>query len=562
MGRLGKMIGKPNISLTGVLCLIILISAGAGVLQQPPVRSQPSPVQNAQKQPATVQPVSAKTTTPTKVFLEAADSIAFDTLISKEAQIVYGNVIFRHEGTYMYCDSAYLYRDKNILEAFSNVRMEQGDTLFVYGDYLIYEGNLALARLRNNARMENDSVTLFTDSLNYDRLRNIGYYFDGGMIIDPTNKLTSIYGQYLPGTKEAFFRKNVTLTNESMVLTSDTLRYQTDTKIAVILGPSVIKSDSGMIYSTRGWYNTVTEESKFYDRSQVWSNDYRQMLTGDVIHYNQITGFGEAFGDVMLNDITKKVILTGNYGYFLNLEENAMVTDSAQMIEYSQGDSLFLHADTLRMITVGADTAKNRTITAYYGVRFFRSDIQGVCDSMQYNTADSILRMYQEPVLWNENYQIKGDTILLFFNDSTISKARVYPYAFATEQIHADYFNQMKGKELWAYFLDGELHEVYMNGNAQSIFYPLEEDGAFIGLNQTESSYFRIWVKDRKPGRMLFWPSPKGYMLPIPDLTPETKFLQGFADMNYLRPLKKEDIFVKIPKKEKTPEELQVRRRR
>ena len=558
------MIGKRRISLTGVLCLIMLISAGAGVLQQPPARSQPISSQDPQKQAAATQPVSAMKTAPTKVFLEAADSISFDTMISKEAQIAYGNVIFRHEGSYMYCDSAYLYREKNILEAFSNVKMEQGDTLFVYGDYLIYEGNLALARLRTNARMENvnDSVTLFTDSLNYDRRRNIGYYFGGGMIVDPTNELTSMYGQYLPGAKEAFFRKEVVLTNENMVLTSDTLKYQTDTKIAFILGPSVITSDSGTIYSTRGWYNTVTEDSKLYDRSQVWSKDRSQMLTSDSIYYNRMTGYGEAFGDILLNDTVKKVILTGNYGHFINLEEYAMVTDSAQCIEYSQGDSLFLHADTLRMVSLRTDTTLNRKITAYYGVRFYRSDLQGVCDSMQINTADTILRMFKEPVLWNENYQMVGDTILLFFNDSTISKARIYPYAFATEQIYFDYFNQMKGKELWAYFLDGELREVYMNGNAQTIFYPLEEDGAFIGLNQTESSYFRIWVKDRKPERMKFWPSPKGFMLPIPDLTPETKFLQGFADMNYLRPLKKEDIFLKIPKKEKAPEEMRMRRRR
>ncbi len=557
------MTGKHKISLTGVLCLIILISAGAGVLQQPPVRSHPVASKESAPQHTVATPSgSTKKTAPTKVFLEAADSISFDTTINKEAQGVYGNVIFRHEGTYMYCDSAYLYRDKNILEAFSNVRMEQGDTLFVYGDYLIYEGNLALARLRDNARMENDSVTLFTDSLNYDRRRNIGYYFGGGMIVDPANELTSVYGQYLPGTKEAFFRKNVTLTNVNMVLTSDTLKYRTDTKVAVILGPSVITSDSGTIYSNRGWYNTVTEDSKLYDRSQVWSKDRSQMLTSDSLYYNRMTGYGEAFGNMFLNDTAKKVILTGNYGYFRNLEEDAMATDSARFIEYSQSDSLFLHADTLRMITIGDAQNKNREIKAYYGVRFYRFDLQGICDSMQFNTTDSVLRMYKEPVLWNEHYQMVGDTILIFFNDSTISKARIFPYAFASEQIHTDHFNQMKGKELWAYFVDKELREVYMNGNAQTIFYPMEDDGAFIGLNQTQSSYFRIFVKNRKPERMIFWPSPKGQMLPIPDLTPETKFLPGFADYNYLRPLSRNDIFLKIKKKEKTPEELRTRRRR
>jgi hypothetical protein len=170
--------------------------------------------------------------------------------------------------------------------------------------------------------------------------------------------------------------------------------------------------------------------------------------------------------------------------------------------------------------------------------------------------------MYKDPVLWNESYQMVGDTILLHFNDSTLSKARIFPYAFASEKVRADYFNQMKGRELQAYFLDGELHEVYVNGNAQTIFYPLEDDGTFIGLNLTESSYFRIIVRNRKPERMTFWPSPKGRMLPIPDLTPETKFLPGFADYTYMRPLNKEAIFLKIKKQETQTEDRRPRRRR
>ena len=210
----------------------------------------------------------------TKVYLEHADMQLFDKEVNADRQVLSGNVSFRHDSSYMYCDSAYFYEQSSSLEAFGSVRMEQGDTLFVYGNYLFYDGNIQLAKMRENVRMENiqaDSsvVTLFTDSLNYDRAANIGYYFEGGTIVDAQNELSSFYGQYAPGTKIAVFNDSVRLQNEKFTLYSDTLQYSTETKIATILGPSVIVSDSGKIYTSKGWYNTVENTALLLDRSQT-----------------------------------------------------------------------------------------------------------------------------------------------------------------------------------------------------------------------------------------------------------------------------------------------------
>ena len=144
---------------------------------------------NIQKQDSAV-PVKK-----TKVYLEHAKTLSFDQEVRPDAQILIGDVCFRHDSSYMYCDSAHFYEKTNSLEAFSNVRMEQGDTLFVYGQYLFYDGNTQIARLRDLVRMENKQVTLFTDSLNYERIPNIGYYFEGGMIVDSLNQLSSFYGR-------------------------------------------------------------------------------------------------------------------------------------------------------------------------------------------------------------------------------------------------------------------------------------------------------------------------------------------------------------------------------
>ncbi|WP_278945026.1 OstA-like protein [Parabacteroides johnsonii] len=480
----------------------------------------------------------------TKVYLIHTNTLSFDKAVKPDAQILNGDVCFRHDSSYMYCDSAYFFEQTNSLEAFSNVRMEQGDTLFVYGDYLFYDGNMQVAYLRENVRMENGQVTLFTDSLNYERIPNIGYYFEGGLIVDSLNQLSSFYGQYSPETKLAVFNDSVRLENTDFTLYSDTLHYDTQSKIATILGPSVIVSDSGTIHTSRGWYDTVNNTSLLLDQSQVESGE--KILIGDSIFYNRDTGMGEVYGNMSLIDTAQHVTLQGEYGYYNEQTGYAFATDSARFLEYSQGDTLFLHADTLQMVTVDSIY---REIKAYYGVRFYRTDMQGVCDSMQFNTRDSVLYMYTEPVLWNEQYQLYGDTIAIYMNDSTIEYAHVIQFAFAAQHVDSSYYNQLKGNDLKAYFEGQAVHQIDVAGNAESIFYPLEKDGAKVGMNETKSGFLTIWVKDNKLDKLKIWPSPVGTMTPIPDLKPDQKMLKDFYWFDYLRPKNKDDIYEVVKRK-------------
>lgn len=480
----------------------------------------------------------------TKVYLIHSNTLSFDKAVKPDAQILNGDVCFRLDSSYMYCDSAYFFEQTNSLEAFSNVRMEQGDTLFVYGDYLFYDGNTQVAYLRENVRMENGQVTLFTDSLNYERIPNIGYYFEGGLIVDSLNQLSSFYGQYSPETKLAVFNDSVQVENPDFTLYSDTLHYDTESKVATILGPSVIVSDSGTIHTSRGWYDTVNNTSLLLDQSQVESGE--KILIGDSIFYNRDTGMGEVYGNMSLIDTAQHVTLQGEYGYYNEQTGYAFATDSARFLEYSQGDTLFLHADTLQMVTVDS---VYREIKAYYGVRFYRIDMQGVCDSMQFNTRDSVLYMYTEPVLWNEQYQLYGDTIAIYMNDSTIEYAHVIQFAFAAQHVDSSYYNQLKGNDLKAYFEGQAVHQIDVAGNAESIFYPLEKDGAKVGMNETKSGFLTIWVKDNKLDKLKIWPSPVGSMTPIPDLKPDQKMLKDFYWFDYLRPKNRDDIYEVVKRK-------------
>lgn len=518
--------------LTGLFCLLT-VCVFAQTQDSIPVRQ------------GETQPVDTATTKKTLVYLLHADTVSYDKEVMKaDAQFLQGDVCFRHDSSYMYCDSAYFFETTNSLEAFSNVRMEQGDTLFVYGNYLFYDGDTQIAYLRENVRMENGQVTLFTDSLNYERIPDIGYYFDGGLIVDSLNQLSSFYGQYSPGTKLAIFNDSVRLENPNFTLYSDTLHYDTESKIATILGPSIIVSDSGTIHSSRGWYNTETNTSLLLDRSEVYSGD--RVLIGDSISYNQDAGFGEAFGNMCLVDTAQKVTLEGQYGYYNERTEYAFATDSARFLEYSQGDTLYLHADTLEMSTLDSTA---REIKAFHGVRFYRTDMQGVCDSMQFNTRDSVLYMYDNPVLWNEQYQLYGDTIEIFMNDSTIEYAHVIQFAFAVQHLDSTYYNQLKGNDLKAYFEGQSVRQIDVEGNAESIYYPLESDGAKIGLNETKSGFLTIWVKENKLEKLKIWPTPLGNLTPIPDLKPEQKTLKDFYWYDYLRPKNKDDIYTVVKKK-------------
>ena len=490
------------------------------------------------------QETSADTVKKTRIYLEHTDVRSVNKNINDQREVLNGNVVFRHDSSFMYCDSAYFYEQDLSLEAFGVVRLEQGDTLFVYGDYLFYDGNSELAQMRHNVRMVNiqqdsSEVTLYTDSLDYNRQTDLCYYFDGGRIIDAENELTSVYGQYSPGTKIAVFNDSVRLTNPNFILYSDTLEYSTDTKIATILGPSIIESDSGIIHSSKGWYDTGNNTSLLLDRSHVLSGE--KILTGDSLVYDKSEGIGKAYGDMSLRDTAQQMTLTGHYGYYEERTEYAFTTDSACALEYSQGDTLYLHADTLMLTTIDSTS---RILRAFKGVRFYRSDIQGVCDSMRFNTKDSVLYMYGNPVLWNENQQLFGDTIIIYMADSTIDYVHVPTSAFSIQFADSGFFNQLGGNDLKAYFKGKNVERIDIDGNAESLYYPLEKDSTIEMLNYTQSPYLSIWMNEKgKLEKLKLSSQSTGKTIPLPDLTDEQKTLKKFAWYGDLRPVDKDDIF-------------------
>ncbi len=479
-----------------------------------------------------------------KVYLIKADRLKKDAS-NPDAQIVVGNVVFRHDSVYMYCDSACYYDKINSFEAFNNVRMEQGDTLFLYGDRLYYDGLSQIAQMRMNVKMENRTTTLLTDSLNYDRIYNLGYFFDGGTMMDDQNVLTSDWGEYSPGTKQSVFYYNVSLENPQFTMLSDTLKYNTANKIANIVGPSDIYSGESHIYSEKGYYNTQTGKADLYERS-VLTNDGKQLVS-DTLFYDRNSGVGEAFGNIVMNDTVHKNMMLGNYGWYNEKLKNAFVTHNAVAVDYSQVDSLFLHADTLSLDTYNLDTdSVYREVKAYHKVRFYRTDVQGVADSLVFSSKDSCLIMYKDPILWNKQQQLLGEQINIYMNDSTIDWAHIINQTLSAEQIPVDttLFNQISGKEMKAFFEKGMMHKVEIDGSVRVVYYPMDSDSLLIGMNVSETSKLEIYLQNQQLERMVMSPKSNGTLFPMSQIPFDKSRLDNFVWFDYIRPLNKNDIFI------------------
>jgi len=473
-----------------------------------------------------------------------ADVLHYDQYRNRDAQILNGHVAFSHQGAKLYCDSAYFYEASNSFEAFGHVKMLQGDTLSLTSDYAFYDGNEQMAEARYNVVLKHrKQTTLYTDSLNFDRLYNIGYFFEGGKMVDGNTVLTSDWGEYNTETRQAVFNYDVHLRDKKYYMTSDTLYYDTRDSWAHAVGPSNITSGSSHIYTEDGFYNSRTEQSKLFGRSVMI--DKGRTMVGDSVYHDSKTGTSEAFNNVVYVDSVNKNKFTGDYCWYDEGKGYAMATKRAVAIDYSQKDSLYMHADTFKIFTYNINTdSVYREIHAYNKVRAYRVDVQAVCDSLVYNTQDSCMTMYRDPIVWNESQQLLGEVIKVYMKDSTVNRAHVIGQALSIEQMSDSvHFNQVTSKEMLAFFNDGEVYETDANDNVQIIFYPVDDsDSTLIGLNYTETSELKMYLENRKM-KKIWMPKAEGTLYPMSQIPPQKKFLPNYAWFDYVRPVDKDDIF-------------------
>ncbi len=483
------------------------------------------------------------------IYLEHSNEWYYNEKKYPNIQLLKGNVKFRHDNVVLYCDSAHYNEKENTFKAFSNVKIVQGDTLTAYGDLLIYDGNNKLAQLQNNVKMVNRNTILTTETLYYDRIANLAYYFTGGKIEDTNNTLTSTWGQYSPATKVALFKDKVKMTNPKGTLTSDTLKYYTDTSIADIVGNShVVYKNETDVYSQKGWYDTKKERMMLLKRSLIEHKNGKTLI-GDTIFYDKKNRFGEAFSKVELSDIEQKTTLYGNYISYNEVSETGLATDSALFVDWSEKEKkLYLSADTLRTLldSIPTDSIGFDMLKAHKNVRFYRKDLQGVCDTLTYTTRDSVIKMRSIPIIWSQNNQLRGKQINAFIKENSVSKVEIKKTAIAIQKDTLNYYNQLAGKEIIAYIDSSKLKQVHINGNVETIYFPKDDKTKkIIGVNKTLSSFAKIYIKKQKLDKIVLTEATNAIMYPLKELEEKDLFLPDFHWFENERPTNKQDVFRK-----------------
>ena len=574
--------------------------------------------------------------------------------------------VFAQEGSTLAADSADFNQASNTFDAYGHVVITQPSGTVIYSDLLNYNGNTKLAVLTNNIRLIDGDATLTTNNLTYNMNTRIGTYLGGGKIVNGKNVLTSKNGYYFAATRDAYFRDNVVLNSPDAIIKNDTLRYNSNSKIAYFYGPTDIYGKDDTLYTESGTYNTSNDQARFGK-----NNLYRQgskSLTGDSLFYDRKVGYGKAIGHVTFKDTVEKAILKGGLGEYKKADESILVTLNPYLViitetDSAKVDSIWMTADTLfskviyardlipykkdtiipdaeiaekeeapqinskdainptaldgknqtpplpsaagntetelkndvpkkeleiksppdkipppetkkpkkpvlaknkiqdtiKVIPVtkdslSTDTVRTRIVSAFHNAKIFKSDLQAKADSMFFSDADSTVRCYVSPIIWAQGSQLTGDTVYLQLKNKKLDNMLLHHNSFIvnTEDADSTNFNQIKGKVITGYFQDNKLNNMFVDGNAESIYY-LKDDTVYSGLNHMISSRLRIMLKDNKLSNISAIRAIDASITPMNDLQEEDRVLKGFIWKPRDRPKSKEEIIPQLVEEKAKP---------
>jgi lipopolysaccharide export system protein LptA len=441
----------------------------------------------------------------------SGNTVEYAKSIAPDAVRILGNAKFidRRSAT-MYCDSAYYYQNSENIDAFGNVRIvpdQKGNTSLT-GNILHYTAADRVATITGDVVLINDSAKLTTQNILYNMTTGVATYPGKGTIVNGKTTIVSDHGAYDKYKKEAYFKKNVVVTNPQYVIHTDTMNYNTTTEIVVFLGPTFLNStdNKDSIYCEKGWHNTKKDISLF--RQKAWIKSGSNIMKGDTLYYEKLTGEGKAYGHIEMRDTTQSSILRGNYAIYNRPKKIGIITKRALMIQVDKKDSLYLHGDTLSYgtFTEFKDSLSKvpdtfNFVKAFHHVKFFRADLQGKADSLFYSFKDSTLQFFGEPILWAEENQLTSEFIKIFIKNKKIDKMEMTNNSFAISQQDSGRFNQMKGRNMFGFFANNELRKLYVKGNGQMIFFHKDQD-EIMGIQKTESSDILIYFKkNEKTGK-------------------------------------------------------------
>lgn len=474
-----------------------------------------------------------------KIKILNAEQTYKDELKYPGAIILNGNVKVSHSGAIMDCNKALYYKEKNILHAYGDVVVNQGDTLIQTSDYTNYNANTQKIISWGEVVLKDPSMELKTDTLHYDRITEKMKYNCYGTISDDTNQLYSKNGVYSTVEKKFTATTEVEVKNPENKLESNHLDYYTETGQTYFYGPSVITTKESTAYAEKGFYDTKTGVSRLTKKAKI--NYDNRIIEGDSIYSNKEDGFASSTGNIVMTDTINNTIIKGGYAEFYRLKDSVFVVKKAVAISTEEIDSLYIHGDTL-LIT---GKPEERIIRAFHHVKFFKTDLQGKCDSLHTNQRTGITKMFKNPVLWSSNSQITGDSIHLTSDKKTnlLDSLFIKRNAFIVQKDSAGY-SQIKGKNMFGKFVNNEMSSLLAVGNGQVINYGRDENGILAAILNMICSNILFDFEENQIKTIQFLKEPEGKTYPPSKFPKDLEYLDGFIWRESEKPLTKEDIFI------------------
>lgn len=481
------------------------------------------------------------TSATTKVELKHADFIDYNEPVYGKVRRLIGGVHFQQEDITMYCDSAFQNEEDNSFTAYSNVKIYQGDSLSLFGDTLFYDGTMRHALLMGKIVTLNDKqMTLTTDSLNYNMVTGMAFYTTGGHIVNKENDMVSEIGTYDTKSKTVGFKNKIVLKNPKYTMYSDTLQYNTTNQYAYFFGPTriITVKDSTIIYCENGWYNTKINYSQIKTNAYIETKDKK--LNADSMVYTGKTAIDQAYGNILLVDTTNKMEIHGQRGTYNRNTNTAWITVAAWANMKAEDDTLYITADTLK--TWFDSVRQNRTMYAFHNTKFFKKDLQGQCDSLQYSLKDSVINMEGLPLLWSDKNQITADTLRVFMKNGQVSHIKMLKNTFIASEKDSVKYNQIKGRNAEGFFADKKLRQVNVNNDVENIYYIEEDTGKYMGMYKVACGTMRVIIEDNKVTEVYYHLSPAGDLHPMDKIPAGEDRLKGFSWQDNKRPKTYKDI--------------------
>ncbi|MEQ8425511.1 MAG: OstA-like protein, partial [Cyclobacteriaceae bacterium] len=377
-----------------------------------------------------------------------------------------------------------------------------------------------------------------TDFLDYYRNKNEARYFNGGKLVDSTNVLTSNKGYYDINTNLASFKRDVVGVNEEYTMTSDTLQYNSKSKVILFRDHTTIKDkEGGVAVYENGFYDTSKKLSSL-NQGEIETPTYK--LQGEKYFLNDLKKFYKAVGNVVMTSKEENMVIYGDDGDYDRLKGITKVYGNAYLAKVTdEEDTLFLSADTL--VSIESPDPSKKKLLAYNNVKIFKSDLRGIADSVVYIASDSILYFFNDPVLWTEDNQMTADSIRMLITNKTIDRIFLVDNSFVASADSLSHFNQIKGRKMTAYFQDKAINHVEVEGNGESVYFALQEvkqekdsvgtkpEVITMGMNKIVCSNMKINFKNGKVNNISFYVKPDASFIPPHELKEGDKRLRGFT---------------------------------